>query len=472
MGSWGSIYNNAMWGIAYHTNTLARLQEQVSTGSKIIRFSDDPANANRIATLVDTAKSLEEYSNNIGEVELLLSEADNSMSSVSDLVNRANVLLTQAASGTYTGQNREGMAAELNEILEQVVGLSNHKVLGQYVFAGADSRNPPYTVTRENGKITSITYDGSQFEQPVPVGPGVKISGQLVGDSIFRSDNRQDPIFTGNTGAAGGVGTSNVRGHLWLTVTHTTTNFRTAATGLMPGTSSANSDTILGDQSITIDTAGKTISLNGGPAVSYIGTETDLQLTNSSGDIAYVNTTGVLANGTFDITGYGELSIDGGTAVAIDFSDDNISVPGSQTGVFLYVDGRSISRIGTEAVRISGTHDLFNTLVYARDMMLNAKSLSIDEQTDAMFQAGESLNEVGRKFRQQMTIVGGRLGGLDQLSKTLDNLQFNNTSEASSLQQADIVELAMELARTQVLYQASLQVAGKTLSLSLMDYIR
>lgn len=473
MSSWGTIYNNAMWGVSFHTSSLARIQEQISTGSKVIRFSDDPANASRISTLVDTAKSLEEYSGNINEVEMSLNEADGNLTAISDLVIQVTGLLTQASSDLYKG-NRPGMAETLDEILEQMVGLvNNSKVLGRYIFGGTDSKDPPYTVTRENGRISSIRYEGSYLDQPVPVAPGVTFSGQLVGDRIFREDQRQDPVFKGNTGVAGGVGTSNARGYFWLDVTHTTTDFNTGATGLVGGTSSAASDTILGTHSVTIDTADKTITLDGGGAVSYVGTETDLQLTNSSGDIAYVNTTGVLVNGAFNITGNGELSINGGPATAIDFNDDNISVTGPEADQFLYVDGRSVFRTGTEAVGVPGTHDLFNALIHARDMVLNTKNLPDDGAwNDSITQASESLNDVNRRFQHQRTVIGGRLGGLDQLRRTLENMQFNNTSEASSLQDADIVELAMELARTQVLYQASLLIAGKTLSLSLLDYIR
>ncbi len=471
MGSWSSIYNNAMYGIKYNTSTIARLEEQQSTGSKIIRFSDDPANANRISTLLDNAKSLEEYTNNIREVEMLLNEADNAMSSMSDLVSRVSVLVTQASNGTYQVANREAMAEEIDSILEQMVGLANHKVLGKYVFGGMDSIDAPYTVEREDGKISSVSYGGSQYEQLVPVGPGVKFSGLLVGDDIFSDDNRQDPVFTGNTGASSGIGTSNVSGDLWLDVKHTGTDFDTASTGLTAGTSSTGGDTILGTHSISIDNVAKTISLDGGVAISYTGTETDLKLTNSDGDVAYVNTTAGLNTGTFNITANGELSIAGGTAAAIDFTDDHISVIDPETGKFLYVDGRNIIRTGTEAVQVPGTYDLFNTLVSARDMMANTRNLSLDEQINFLGQIGGSLEQVSKRFTQKMTVVGGRLGGLDQLGQTLDNLQFNNTSEASGLQQADVVEIAVELARAEVFYQASLQVAGKVLSMSLLDYI-
>ncbi|GAG40756.1 unnamed protein product, partial [marine sediment metagenome] len=43
--------------------------------------------------------------------------------------------------------------------------------------------------------------------------------------------------------------------------------------------------------------------------------------------------------------------------------------------------------------------------------------------------------------------------------------------EATRLQQADIAQIAIDLSRREVLYQMSLAVAAKLMSLSLLDYI-
>ncbi len=47
-GSLGNIYNNVSFALGLHTDALARLQEQASTGSRINRVSDGPSAAYRI----------------------------------------------------------------------------------------------------------------------------------------------------------------------------------------------------------------------------------------------------------------------------------------------------------------------------------------------------------------------------------------------------------------------------------------
>jgi flagellin-like hook-associated protein FlgL len=50
-------------------------------------------------------------------------------------------------------------------------------------------------------------------------------------------------------------------------------------------------------------------------------------------------------------------------------------------------------------------------------------------------------------------------------------VKANNEDENSKLQQADIAQIAIDLSRQQALYQMSLAVAGRMMSLSLIDFI-
>jgi len=47
-----------------------------------------------------------------------------------------------------------------------------------------------------------------------------------VGEEVFRSNDRSDPVFLGSTGAAAGTGTASVRGDVWLTVDQDQGNYR------------------------------------------------------------------------------------------------------------------------------------------------------------------------------------------------------------------------------------------------------
>jgi flagellin-like hook-associated protein FlgL len=67
--------------------------------------------------------------------------------------------------------------------------------------------------------------------------------------------------------------------------------------------------------------------------------------------------------------------------------------------------------------------------------------------------------------------VGGRIGTLLTLKNSIEDMKFNADEEISRLQDADITQVAVDLARHEVLYQMSLSVAARMFSLSLMDFI-
>jgi flagellar hook-associated protein 3 len=471
MGTWGTIYNNTMYGVRYYSHSITSLQEQITTGNRIIRASDEPAGAYRVMTLQNTAKIIDDYNSNLTEVELSLSEASNSFESISTLLMRVEELVTQASNGTYSSNNREAMAEEIDQIIEQCSSLANHQVMGRYIFGGQSSSSPPYEITRQNGRIVNMRYVGSYSDQPVPVSSNLTMSGQLVGERFFRNQNRQAPQIYGTTGAAVGSGTSSLQGDHWLRLTHAATTYN-AGSGVTTGASGDGHDTILGDDHTITINAG-TIRLDGGAAVTYTGTETDLQLTNADGDVVYVDLTGALVDGTWSIQADGRVALDDGTPVALtDFTAENLAVTDpDEPSRFLYINTNDIQRIGSDAVTVAGTYDVFGALIQARDLILNTENLSETDQVSAIQRVGDALNEIGDGFRQRITVVGGRLGAIDTLRSTLDNLKYNTETEALSIQQADVTELAVELARCETLYQLVLQVAGKSLSLSLLDYI-
>ena len=481
MSGWGAIYNNTLFGLQQQTRTLARLQEQVSTGARINRASDDPSDASRILRLRSQSYNLDHYIGNLDDVVLSLNHGYNLMSEVQDAVVSVKTALTQAASGTYSAENRATIAIAVDSALEQAVLLANGAVLGRYVFAGSASSVLPYEVTREDGKIVSVRYVGGDQDMPVPVAPGVRYSGQLVGNDIFRCDDRQAPEFLGSTGVAGGAGTSSITGDVWLSMAHTLTKYDDVANpGIAAGTDSASGDTILGSHTLTLayDGAGGTGQLNGGTAVTFTGIETNLEVTDPDGHVVYLvvsSMSGTPYTGDVTIKGEGRMSVDGGNSwtdfVDTDFATGNISVADAETGKFLYVDGATVNRTGVEPVRIKGTYDVFNLLIGLRDLLNNEQGLSEQEQVSSLQHADEAINEVIGVITRQTTASGSRLEALDRLRGSLEELKANADDEAGAIENADLVALAVELAKANTLYQLTMQTAARLLNQTLMDYI-
>ena len=390
--SLNNIYNNVSFALMINTDAMTKLQEQVSTGSRINRVSDDSTAAYQVMGLETKQKSLDNYLNMISETMDSLDLSTSIIQSIISSLSDVRTQLTQVTSGIYSEDARKRTADSIDTILEQVVTLANTKNTGQYIFGGSNTDSVPYQVERTDGKITSVTYQGGTQNRNVEIAPGMQMSSVLVGDNIFRSDERGTPVFFGDTGAKEGSGTSSVTGDTWLTVTGSEGNW--------------------------------------------------------------------------------SISIDGGlTSVATDGTDMNLAVTNSKNGQVLYIDTTQIKDTGMDLVRTPGTYDLFGTLISIRDILNNQANLSESQIRELQDTTLSSIEEISNLLTQTEVTVGSKVGFLDNLKSTLTDIQYNAEDESTRLQEADIAQITVDLSRREILYQMSLSIAGKLMSMSLLDFI-
>mgnify|MGYP000220983249 CR=1 FL=1 len=393
-GTLNGIYNNVNFALQMHTKAIYSLQEQISTGARVNRASDDPSAAYRILGFNSQQRSLENYIDNLSDVISTLELSTSVIDSMTSALAETKSRLTQISNGIYDEQSRKRLAEGIDDILEQIVLLANTKRNNRYLFGGGDTDSPPYVVERTNGVITSVTYQGSNDERNIEVAPGVQSSAFYVGDDIFRLDNRSEPIFTGNSGAKAGTGTSTVTGDVWLTVIYDGSNYK-----------------------LSID--------------------------------------------------------DGATYVTVPpGGDTNQAVTDPRTGKILYVDTTGINSTGVELVRIPGTYDIFTMLIAIRDILKNDRGLPETQVQQLINNSLDSLEEIHNLLIQDSVSMGTKIGFLDDLRDSLTDLKYDTEDEATRLQEADIAQIAVDLSQRELLYQMSLSIAAKVMSMSLLDFIR
>ncbi len=392
-GALNNIYNNVSYALQLHTDALANLQEQVSTGSRINRVSDDPTAAYRVLGLNTNEKFLENYIDNVSELISILELSSTILEDITSNFTETQVRTTQIINGIYDEAARKRTAKGINDILEQTVSLANTQHMDQYLFGGANTGSAPYTVERTDGKITRVTYQGSFENRDIEVAPGKESSTFYIGDNLFRSNDRSAPVFIGDTGSKAGTGTSSVHGGLWLTVTGSAGNYN--------------------------------------------------------------------------------LSIDDGLSTSnTDGTDTNLAVTDSRTGEVLYVDTTEIASTGVDLVSTPGTFDIFNTLIIIRDVLENEKGLSEAQVREQLNHLPSLFEETDKLLVQSQVSIGSKIGFLDDLKNSLKDIKYYTEDEATRLQEADIAQIAIELSRREVLYQMSLSVAAKLMSMSLLDFLR
>lgn len=393
-GTLSSIYNNISLALYLHSKEMARLQEQASTGSRINRASDDPSTAYQILGLNTQERSLGNYMDSISETISTLEISSTIIGDMIPALTEAKIRLTQITSGVYDEEGRKRAADGINDILDQMASLVNTKHMNRYLFGGSDTASAPYVIERTDGKITSVTYQGSFENRVIEVAPGVETSALYIGDDLFHSNERGDPIFLGDTGAKSGTGTSNVQGYAWLTVIHDGSNYK-----------------------LSIDDGASWTTVPGG-------------------------------------------------------GDPNQAVTDSRTEEVLYVDTTEINGTGVELVHIPGTHDIFNTLITIRDILENERELSEAQLQELRNSSIDSLDELSNLLVQNSVTVGAKIGFLENLKDSLQNLKYDAEDEVTRLQEADIAQIAIDLSRRGILYQMSLSIAAKLMSMSLLDYIQ
>jgi len=389
-----NIYDNVSLALYLHSEAMARLQEQASTGSRINRASDDTTAAYKVLGLDSQKRLLADYIDNLSEVVQTLEITSTVIQDMVSAFTEAKTRLAQITTGIFGEQGRLRLAEGINDILEQIVSLANTKHANQYVFGGGSTMSAPYLVQRTNGEIISVTYQGSAENRNIEVAPGLRSSAFYVGDNIFRSSNRKTPVFWGDTGAKAGTGTSSVTGNIWLTVTHDGSNYK-----------------------LSIDDGASSVTVPAG-------------------------------------------------------GDTNQAVTDSRSGRVLYVDSTQINSTGVEMVRVPGTHDIFSTLMSIREVLKNERGLSDAKLQELLSNALSSLDEMSSLLVQSEVSVGSRIGFLENLKDTIKNLKYSTEDEVTRLQEADIAQIAIDLSRREILYQMSLSVAGKLMSMSLLDFIK
>jgi flagellar hook-associated protein 3 FlgL len=392
-GTLSNVHSNVSFALRQHANAMFVLQEQAYTGSQVNRLSDDPSAGYQILTLSSHERSLANYIDRINESMEILGASSVAIKGMSDTVTDAKVLMTQIVSGTYDEAGRTRMAEQIDSYLEHIVSLANMQHSGTYTFGGGDTASAPYNVTRTNGEITDVTYQGSSINRQVEVAPGVDATTYYAGDSLFQSDNRSAPVFIGSTGAAVGSGTSNIKGDAWLTVTK-----------------------VGADYKLSID--------------------------------------------------------DGASTVTVPLGGDSNTAVTDATGRVLYVDTTNLNSVGVEMVNVAGTYSVFDALISARDLLKNTRSLSDSQLKSARDSLTASLDEAKELLTGKLTTIGSQIGFSEDLKGSIINMQFDTEDQISSLQEADIAQIAIDISRRQVLYEMSLSMAARLMSMSLLDFIR
>lgn len=134
------LSNNMLRNLNSSYLKMSKLQDQITSGKKITRPSDDPVVAVKGMSYRTQLDKVDQFIRNTGEVNAWFDTTDMSLGQAGDALNRVKELVVQAANDTNTADDRAKIKAEIDQIREQLRDLGNTKVADKSIFTGTNTQ--------------------------------------------------------------------------------------------------------------------------------------------------------------------------------------------------------------------------------------------------------------------------------------------------------------------------------------------
>jgi flagellar hook-associated protein 3 FlgL len=189
--STANSYDNSIRNISTRQAALANLQENLTSGKRVVRASDDPTSAakaeralTRLGRIATDQRALDSQHNSIQAAESVLGD-------VGDALQRFRELVVQAGSGTNTSADRQAITVELQGLHDQIFDLSNRKdTNGLPLFSALGSALAPFV--GPNSTAPDYTFNGLPGQA---ASSEVTIPFALDGESAFMHQAARDGVY-------------------------------------------------------------------------------------------------------------------------------------------------------------------------------------------------------------------------------------------------------------------------------------
>ena len=249
---------NALDAMEALQTSISNTQEQLSTGKSFQTAADNPTGMAQVNQFNMELSASQQFVTNGNLASGNLNLENQALTDASNLLQSARDLALEANNASLSGTQRQDIATQLNQQLQQLVDISNRTDgNGNYLFGGYASSTQPFT---QSGG--SVSYGGADQVSQVQISENQRISAGDTGSSVFMNLPAGNGTFTTAAGAA---------------------NTGTASIG--PGSVTNPSQWVPDTYTITFTDA------------------TDYKVTNSSG--------ATVTTGTYDATSGGTVSFNG-----------------------------------------------------------------------------------------------------------------------------------------------------------------
>jgi len=166
---------------------MTDLQEQLATGKRINRPSDNPeaiSNAMKLRSILETNFQFQE---NIQDGITQLTAQEEALNQIYEILAQVKEITLEGASDSVTVKS--SLAQQLELILDNILEIANTKFNGKYIFGGTETLNKPFTLNENVIKFNLdepvVDYRGNLGKWNRQINENTTIEVNLNGKEVF-----------------------------------------------------------------------------------------------------------------------------------------------------------------------------------------------------------------------------------------------------------------------------------------------
>jgi flagellar hook-associated protein 3 FlgL len=180
----GMISSNLLRNLSNNYSELNKYMNQLQTGKKIDKPSDDPLVAIKGMNYRTEVSRVQQYQRNLNEVENWYDNTDSALDKATSALQRVRELAIQASSDTNEQGDRESIRMEVEQLKMHLVDVANTNVNDKFIFNGTNTDTPPFN---DQGQPT-----GELNNEPVMIA--------ISDETTLQANLRAEEVFGGAEG--------------------------------------------------------------------------------------------------------------------------------------------------------------------------------------------------------------------------------------------------------------------------------
>jgi flagellar hook-associated protein 3 FlgL len=173
------IQARALSGLQTNMSGMARLQEQIASGRRINRPSDDPVGVGSVLQTNSSLSALTQYQRNLEAARSRQTLEEQTLGELTNVLERAKELGVAQGTATSNARTRRVARAEVDRLIEFTQGLGNTTFQGRFLFGGQYADRMPFAST------TPDPLAPPSGALRVEVGPGQVVDTNRSGQEVF-----------------------------------------------------------------------------------------------------------------------------------------------------------------------------------------------------------------------------------------------------------------------------------------------